>query len=203
MPRPAVFTQDQILDASLELVVDSGPATLSMTAVAQALNASSGSLYHRFASRDLLVATLWLRAVRRFQDGYQAKLDHPDPLAAALGAAAHVLAWSRTNLSDARLLLLFRSTDLLHHSWPEELRQDNIDLQRRMQAGISAIQAAFGARDPASLQRIRFAVVDVPYAAVRPSLVDGKPPPDSMDALVDETVRHVLSPLLQNPKGTQ
>ena len=124
--RPAKFSEEQILDVSRDLVVQSGPATLTMTAVARLLGAPSGSLYHRFPGRDTLAAALWIRGVRRFQSGYLARLSNPDPLEAALGAAGHVVSWSRANLSDARLLLQFRSSDLVHGPWPQTLRDENL-----------------------------------------------------------------------------
>ncbi len=196
MARPVKFGAERILDASRELVVGSGPAALTMTAVAGTLGAPSGSLYHRFATRDALAAALWVRTVRRFQEGYLIRLRDPDPLTAALGAAAHVVTWSRDHLEDARLLLLFRSRDLLRGDWPAASKRDTETLRRRLRAGLDDLQAALGARNPDARQRVSFAVVDVPYAAVRPFLVAGRPPPRAVDGLVAETVEHVLGPLI-------
>ena len=196
MSRPAKFNEDQILDVSRDLVVHAGPAALTMTAVAGLLGAPSGSLYHRFPGRDTLAAALWLRGVRRFQRGYLAKLGNPDPLRAALGAAGHVVSWSRTNLSDARLLLQFRSADLVHGTWPQTLRDEHHRLQHQLTTGIRDLQTAFGANEPAEQHRVSYAVIDVPYAAVRPALLAGKRPPDSTDVLVAETVEHTLKPFV-------
>ncbi|MDH3308920.1 MAG: TetR/AcrR family transcriptional regulator [Acidimicrobiia bacterium] len=196
MSRPAKFSEDQILDVSRDLVVQSGPGTLTMTAVARVLGAPSGSLYHRFPGRDTLAAALWIRGVRRFQSGYLARLADPDPLEAALGAAGHVVTWSRANLSDARLLLQFRSSDLVHGPWPETLRDEHRRLQHQLETGIRHLQAAFGATEPVERHRVSYAVIDVPYAAVRPALLAGKRPPDSTDVLVAETVAHTLTPFV-------
>jgi len=196
MSRPARFSEDQILDASRGLVVESGPAALTMTAVAGLLGAPSGSLYHRFSGRDTLAAALWIRAVRRFQSGYLGELSNPDPLTAALGAAGHVVSWSRDNLGDARLLLLLRGGDLVNGTWPQALRDENLRLQRRLSDAIARLQGAFGASDPESRHRVTFAVIDAPYAAVRPALLAGLPPPESADTLVAQTVEHILDPLV-------
>jgi len=198
--RPPKFSADQILDVSRDLVVQSGPATLTMTAVARSLGAPSGSLYHRFPGRDTLAAALWIRGVRRFQSGYLAKLANPDPFKAARGAAGHVVTWSRANLSDARLLLQFRSSDLVHGPWPQTLRDENRRLQHQLETGIRDLQAAFGATDPAERHRVSFAVIDVPYAAVRPALLAGKRPPHSTEVLVAETVERVLKPFLSGDR---
>ena len=104
MPRPAKFDADQLLDTAAGLVVsEGGPAALTMTAVADRLGAPSGSIYHRFRSRDLLAASLWLRAVERFQDAVLPALEEHDVTTAARRSAATVLEWSRTNLVDAQL----------------------------------------------------------------------------------------------------
>lgn len=196
MSRPAKYGEDEILDVSRGLVVESGPAALTMAAVAGSLGAPSGSLYHRFAGRDTLAAAMWLRAVRRFQRGYLAALGNPDPLLAAMGAAGHVVAWSRANLGDAQLLLLFRSEDLLHGVWPVSLRDENLRLQHQLETAIGNLQTAFGATTPAWRHRVSYAVTDVPYAAVRPALLAGEPPLESADVLVAETVEHTLKPLI-------
>lgn len=201
MPRPVKFTEEQILDVSRNLVVDEGPTALTMMAVGRALAAPSGSLYHRFPSVDVLAASVWIRAVERFQEGYLVEIARTDPLQAALGAAAHVVSWSRANLNDARLLLQFRSRDLRHGSWPEALRKEDRRLQRRVGAAVRSLQARFGAGDEASRHRVSFAVIDLPYAAVRPALVAGRPPLPTTDALVADTVTHVLQPLVDRQRG--
>ncbi len=194
VPRPAKFTEDEILDVSRGLVVQDGPAALTMTAVARALGAPSGSLYHRFPGRDTLAAAMWLRGVRHFQTGYLAELGDPDPFEAALGAAGHVVSWSRANLDDARLLMQFRGSDLVGGAWPKELRDENRRLQHRLATAIHGLQAAFGATGPSERHRVSYAVVDVPYSAVRRALISGERPPPSTDVLVTETVAHILKP---------
>ena len=55
-----------MLDAAGALLVAGGAHGLTASAVARSLSAPSGSVYHRFASRDHLAAALWLRTVERF-----------------------------------------------------------------------------------------------------------------------------------------
>lgn len=200
MTRPAKYSADAILDAARGLIVEAGPAATTMTAVAKHLGAPSGSLYYRFAGRDDLVATLWLRCVRRFLDGYVSALDHASPLDAALSAARFVVEWSRRHVDDARVLLLFRSDDLLSGSWPEELREENLRLQDRLNDAIGGLEAAFGATDGAVSERVRFAVVDLPYAAVRRPLLAGHAPSPAIDELVVETATHMLEPLVESTR---
>jgi AcrR family transcriptional regulator len=120
LPRPAKFDEDQILDAALRLVADGGPNAATIAAIADALGALVGSIYHLFRSRDLLLAKLWIRTVKRFQAGFLRALEADDLDAAALGAALHNLEWTREHPDEARVLLLYRREDLAER-WPEEL----------------------------------------------------------------------------------
>lgn len=98
MARPPRFDTDQLLDAAVALAAAGGPAAVTMSAVAQAVGAPSGSVYHRFAGRPALLAEVWLRTVERFQRGYLAVLDgEPDPHRAARAGSRYVVAWSREN----------------------------------------------------------------------------------------------------------
>ena len=70
MPRPALHDTEAVLDATRELILDVGPRGTGIRDISRRSGAPSGSLYHRFSSRDNLVALAWLRAARRFQTGY-------------------------------------------------------------------------------------------------------------------------------------
>jgi AcrR family transcriptional regulator len=195
MPRPAKFTAEAILDTSLALVSEHGAAALTITAVADRLGAPSGSIYHRFSGRDVLAGALWLRSVRRFQAGFLSALDDPDPLRAARRAATHVVRWSRDNPSEARLLLLQRSEDLAHNGWPQDLRDANAALRKQLESAIGGLCRSLAAPDSGARRRVRFAVVDIPYAAVRQSLAAGGRLHPSLDGLVEEAVTALLAPL--------
>ena len=69
MPRPAKFTEDQILDSALRLVAEGGPGAATIAGIAGLLGAPVGSIYHRFRSRDLLLARFWIRTIKDFQKG--------------------------------------------------------------------------------------------------------------------------------------
>ncbi len=195
MARPAQFTNDQILDAGLDLLTTHGPTGLSITAIAKQIGAPSGSIYHRFASRDLLVAHLWLRTVAGFQDGYLAALEAPDdPLEAARAAAAHVLTWSAAHPDQVRLVMLHRSEDLLTDDWPVELVAQNKAQRRRITDALTVMAKRFGVRGDKHLRRLVFACVEVPTAEVRHCLARGTVPDRTSRQLVDETVVALLSP---------
>ncbi|HSK61943.1 MAG TPA: TetR/AcrR family transcriptional regulator [Actinomycetospora sp.] len=60
MPRPS--QRDRILDAYTELVVTSGPETVTLEAVAAAAGVSKGGLLYHFGSREALLEGLLERA---------------------------------------------------------------------------------------------------------------------------------------------
>jgi AcrR family transcriptional regulator len=180
--RPAKFTEDQILDAALAITAEAGPGAATMAAIAGRLGAPTGSLYHRFGSRELLLATLWMRGVRHFQRGFVAALDGDDALAAAL----HTPEWCRRHPAEAALLLLHRRQELAD-AWPAEL-----DL---LNARVADALNSFTARHPGlDHERLIFATIDVPYGAVRRHLLARRPPPPLVDDLIRSTCRAVLPP---------
>ncbi|WP_214401686.1 TetR/AcrR family transcriptional regulator [Pseudonocardia lacus] len=190
MGRPPRFPADAILDGAARLVAAGGPAAATTSAVAAAIGAPSGSLYHRFASRDLLLARLWVRTVGRFQEVYLAALAHPDLDRAAVDAALAVPAWCRAHPDEARVLLLHRRADLVGR-WPAELDADLATLNDAVSAAlVDHTRRRYGSA--AELTRVVFALVDVPYAAVHRHLADGSAPPPEVDALVRETVTALL-----------
>ncbi|MGH3241657.1 MAG: TetR/AcrR family transcriptional regulator [Spirillospora sp.] len=184
MGRPAKFDQDRILDAALAVTAESGPGAATIAAIAGRVGAPSGSLYHRFGSRDLLLATLWTRTVRRFQRGYIEALTRDDAEAAAL----HTPRWSRERPDEAAVLLLHRRQDLAA-TWPTELGGELDSLHREAATALDAFLVRHPAVDRESLI---FATIDVPYGAVRRHLLDRRPPPAHVDALITTTYHAVL-----------
>ncbi len=78
MARPRRFTDDQVLDAARDLLADPAITRPRIAAISAASGVHTGSIYVRFASRDELLARLWLRSIRRFQAGLIDALSGPD-----------------------------------------------------------------------------------------------------------------------------
>src|SRR5260370_30281327 len=114
--RPA-FGRAAFLTAARDLVAQNGPAAVTVSSVTERLGAPSGSFYYRFASRDVLLAELWLATALAFQQGFVAAIDAGDGLAAAL----HTPAWVRAHLDDPRLFLLHHRDDFVQGDWPKPL----------------------------------------------------------------------------------
>jgi AcrR family transcriptional regulator len=190
--RHAKFTEDQIIDTASKLISLQGPDRISMAGVAAHIGAPTGSIYYRFASRDLLMARTWIRTVKRAQTGFIKALADPDPRTAAIEAALHIVRWSRSHLAEARVLLLYRREDLAS-DWPvelgEELKELNRPIERAVKNLVRRLPEAVPAPAPGA---VSFALIDVPYGAVRRHLAAGKPPPAAVDRLVELTCDCVL-----------
>lgn len=192
MGRPAKFSEGQILDATMRVIATDGTRAATMAQIAAAAGAPVGSLYHRFRSRELLLARLWVRTVAHFQEGFVAALDDDDLDAAATGAALYGVRWARENLDEARVLLLHRRRDLAA-DWPDELGAELAALSRQLDTALGDhVRRRYGTHDEQGLQRVRLALVDLPYAAIRRYIGTGEPPPESLDDLVLTACRTIL-----------
>ena len=80
----AKFSEEDFLKAGLAIVAERGVSALTVASVGERLGSPTGSFYHRFASRDVLLGTLRLRAVLEFQIGIGTAPDAGDGLRAAL-----------------------------------------------------------------------------------------------------------------------
>ncbi len=194
MPRPQKFSTEQVLNHSLQLCNREGIQALTISAIARSLGAPSGSIYHRFASRDVLVASLWLRTIDRFQAGFLAALQNTDAMTAAVEAARHTLSWSRDHFEDAQLLLVHRREDLLTDGWPEEIREESAVQEDRARQAMRGLCRSIGASGT-DIERVHFAVVTIPMGAVRPALSRRKRPSEAIELLALEAVRAILAPL--------
>jgi AcrR family transcriptional regulator len=186
----AKFTDTDYLSAAMAIAVQQGPAAATVASISQRLKAPTGSFYHRFASRDVLLGNLWLKTILDFQHGVSAALDAGDGLAAAL----HTPRWSREHLDEARLLLIFRREDFVAGAWPDELRERVAAMTRGMKnAAPQRARAVFG-RDGAEERRLAdFLISSVPVAAVREHLKRREAPPPMVDHMIRTTYSAIVA----------
>jgi AcrR family transcriptional regulator len=186
----AKFSQMDFLDAALAITSEQGPAAATIASITARLKAPTGSFYHRFASRDVLLGELWLQTVLDFQQGVAAALEAGDGLKAAL----HTPEWARAHLDHARLLLLYDRKDFVQGEWPDELAARVAGMTQRMEAGsLRRARVIFGKDGPEEVRLAQFLISEVPVAAVRQHLVRGEPPPPIVDRLIRTTYRAVLA----------
>lgn len=97
----------------------------------------------------------------------------------------------------ARLLLLYRSSDLIGDVWPPELEQRNKQLRDRIERAVADVSGRLGATSRAARRRVRFAMIDIPYGAVRTPLAQGAAPEPELDPIVHDAVLAVIDGITQ------
>ena len=189
MGRPK-YSHADFLAAAMAIAAEHGPAAVTVNSITGRLQAPTGSFYHRFNSRSVLLGALWIRTVHEFSRGIEAALEAGDGLAAAL----HTPAWVREHPDEARLLLLHHRDDFVQGDWPEELRAETAAMAERGKVrGAAFARLIFGADGPGELRRMQFLIAEVPVAAVRQHIVRREPPPPLVDELIRATYRAVVA----------
>jgi AcrR family transcriptional regulator len=164
MAPPRKHTTDAILDAARARVLADGPRAASIAAIARDSGAPVGTLYHRFGSRDGILAAVWLRAIERFQARALEGARIEDPLDSAVAMARAAVEFAVEQPLDAELLLAVRRRDLMDEALPERLDEMNAPLQDAL---ARVARTCFGRADARSVDRVARAVVDLPAGAVR------------------------------------
>lgn len=196
MGRRPKYSRAAIVAAAREVVGREGVRGATIAAIARQLGAPSGSIYHRYRSRELLLAELWLTVVEDYQQRVLAELDREAPLEAAVAAALLMPRWVRANMADARLLLTHHREDFVAGQWPEEVVERAAALEPQLNGAIRVLCGRIhGPRrvSKARLLTVRFAVLDVPFGAVKRYVREGRKPP----SLLDELIRRTCITLLQ------
>lgn len=195
MPRPAKHDETSILAAAASIAAARGPAAATIGAIGTAIGAPSGSIYHRFKTRDELLGRLWLSKAAFFQDRWaKALLQGTDAREAGLQAALSLPKVVRDDFAGARILLLHRREDFLSASWPKEIRVEADRLGAQVSDLLDDItRRLFGRNSSANRQAATFAVLDLPYSAVRRFVSAGEPPPQKIDALISKAYFAIIA----------
>jgi AcrR family transcriptional regulator len=202
MPRAPQFDQAQILDAAERLIARHGPSGATIGAIAQAVGAPTGSIYHRFDSRDVLLAEIWLGAATAFQTTFFERLAGPAPREAGLGAALYMAQRVRERPREARVLLLHRREDFVDRGWPVNMRRRAEQLGRQVEAELRAFCRRLCSRqDARTVRSVTYAVVEAPVAAVRRYVAAAESPPPYVDGLIRVTYEAVIRQLNVSRKG--
>ena len=188
MGRKAYFQHEEFLDAAIQIIAKDGLGALTIAALAKRVNAPVGSVYHRFPSRDALLAEVWLNIIEAFQTEFLVKLQE-DGLQATLSC----LQWVRLHPSEARIMLLYRIFDLTNGQWPQDLQKRARRLAKELHEGIiSFTKKQFGQVTKENTDRAIFAIYDAPIGIIRRYLRENKVPPVSVNELIRETYKAVI-----------
>jgi len=177
-----------------------GPARPPIGAIGNVLKAPSGSIYHRFASRDVLLGRPWLSKAAFFQNRFTAALADPDPAKAGLAAALSMPRAVRDDFAGARIMLLHRRDDFLDCDWPPDMATEAIRLKHQADDAMNEIaRRLFGPVSAETLRLVNFAVIDVPLAAVRRHVAVNELPPASVEDLIARTYAALIAPARRRP----
>ncbi|MFH8462650.1 TetR/AcrR family transcriptional regulator [Streptomyces sp. NPDC017991] len=186
--RRAAATRE-ILDAAERQIAESGPAALSLRAVARSLGMTVQALYHYFPSRDELVTALITKAYEALGDAVQAAIDasrEDSPLERVVTAAEGYRRWAVDH--PERFQLLY-GTPLRYYEAPVEgattraVRRMSAIFEREMFDGFTPAQLA--AVDDSDLSPVFVAYLD----QLPPTGEDALPP--AVTALVMSAWGHM------------
>lgn len=189
MARRTVHDPREITRVAQRLAGQGPVEAVTIAAIVRASGAPAGSIYHRFDSREDLLAAAWLDAVTAFQAVFLGAL----PAGPAATVAA-VLKWAREAPDMARLVVLRLPRDLHSTAWPPGRVAQAARLAAELEAGLDGFcETHLGQRGGEARRRVTFALLDLPHAALRRYLAAGIPPPPEVDAYVASAVRALLT----------
>ena len=179
--------------ATLRLVADRGPQAVTVAAVAKEAGAPTGSIYHRYRSREQLLAELWMDVVEAFQSAFVETLARADDVASAVEAARFMKSWTLDHPLEARLLLLHRRQDFVSGDWPPDLAARAAALEPQLGSSLREFALrACGRADADTMARLRYALLDAPFGAIKPYVQGRKRIPLVVDELIETTAKAVL-----------
>ena len=139
-----------------------GAGRMTFQTIVQETGVSVGSLYHRFESREGLLARTWLDAVRAFQARFISELGSGGDDAGERAALA-TPRFCRDDQARAIVLSCCRSSEFVSDATPEALREEVHEVNDAATLAVRryAKQTGF------SLEALRFGLVAFPLGAVR------------------------------------
>lgn len=209
MPRPRIHDFDAILDAAEQLIIDGGPGSATIRAVASATEASNGSIYHAYPSRSHLLGAVWLRAAHRFlsvqQHAVAEALGEAEPdsqknaIAAVVAAAEAPIAFAQQHPNSSKLIFTVSRSSLLRAGLPAELSTAANSLDSVLtELFIRLSQALWARQDSHAVQVIQECLVQLPTAFI---LRSRRPPDTTARRRLEAAVRAVLEVPLPPARG--
>jgi AcrR family transcriptional regulator len=193
--RPQLHSVDKILDVSRDLVLNAGARAVTVDRIVAVSGAPKGSVYHRFSTVSDLLATMWLRAVRRSQARFLEPLKAGgSPIEAAVAAGLAIHDFATEEPADARLLAALRREDLVGEVTNAALVAALQDVNRELGSAVTALaRRLYGRATRDAIERTTCAVIDLPQGAIRRHLIQGVPVPRGVRAQLAAAIRAALS----------
>ena len=188
MGRKAYFKNEEFIESAIQIIAEEGLGALTIAGLSTRMTAPIGSVYHRFPSRDALVAELWLNIIESFQNEWLKILQMDGRKATVFS-----MEWVLNHPNEARVMLLYRIEDLTSGDWPKDLQKRARRLFKELRDGIAIFtKKQFGKVTNEYIDRTLFAIHDAPMGILRRYLQENKIPPKSIADLIRETYEAVI-----------
>jgi len=189
-----MYSSDQILDAAMDAVAIHGrQATLAQ--VCAQIGAPSGSVYHRFGSRDEVMMRLWMRSIHRFHGRlFEVGNEHADVDDVLVAMAVETAQYCRRLPREALAMTLF-SHERLMASVPDHLHDEAGSINDEVFAlllRLAAERFPHLTTDERLLPFVFTSVVGLCYGLVRPYIIDQTPIPAWLDPVIHDSCRAAL-----------
>ncbi|MDQ6525114.1 helix-turn-helix domain-containing protein [Nocardioides sp. LHD-245] len=191
MGRSVVHTHNTLLDAAVELFAAGGARAVTMSAVARAAGAPSGSVYHRFPDRGTLLADLWLRTATRFEAAYHDRLGETPSPETAVDAAAWIVTWCRAEPASAAVLQA-GPTAFDPDTWPPGRAAELVAARDRRDVALGAAVGSVATATGVPVDEVSFALLGLPLAVAGQYLRAAEPVPADAVDLVSRLAARVL-----------
>ena len=188
MGRRSTFSDDDVFAAVGRMLVRDGE--VRMQSVVEETGVSVGSLYHRFGSREGLLARAWLDTLAAFHARFLAALDHPGDVP-GLAAALETPRFCRDEPDKALILVCCRRSELMSDNTPEALQAELATANDRVMAAIDA----FCRRTGLPLEIARLGLIGFPLGAAK-LYMPAEPVPEALDEEIERAYRAVVLPRL-------
>lgn len=188
MGRRSIFSDDDVFAAVGRMLVRDGE--VRMQSVVEETGVSVGSLYHRFGSREGLLARAWLDTLAAFHARFLAALDHPGEVP-GLAAALETPLFCRDEPEKALILVCCRRSELMSDNTPEALQAELATANDRVMAAIDA----FCRRTGLPVEIAKLGLIGFPLGAVK-LYMPGEPVPEALDEEIERAYRAVVLPRL-------
>jgi hypothetical protein len=101
----------------------------------------------------------------------------------------------RADFAGARIMLLYGREDFLAGDWPVDMAADAIRLKHQIDDAMKDItRRLFGRASAEALRLTNFAILDVPFAAVRRHVAANEMPPQYVDELIAKAYLALITP---------
>ena len=200
MGRKARFSKDEIAQATIKVICQMGIGALTISSISRMLGAPTGSIYYRYKSIGEILAETWIGIVKSFQKGFLDCLKNEDVKQGGLDGALYTPGWSRENQEKAQVLLSYRRKDLMSEKWPESIQLKASKMNKELMEGVDEyIKRRFGKPSTRDTALTRFAIISMPYSAVRPYLDRG----EKIEPYIDDFVRTAYIALMERKDENQ